>query len=213
MSFPIEKVKFNDQGLIPVIVQDHETGLVLMMAWTNKEGLAKTLEKRELIFWSRSRKQLWHKGETSGSTMKLKELLLDCDGDTLLALVEPQGPACHTGETSCFFTSLDGENPPQKNNITFLHQLVSTLKERKTSMPKGSYTAFLFSSGIERIAQKIGEEGVETALAAATGKSDEVVAEMSDLLYHCLVALTYLELPLVKIWEELSSRHGGNDER
>ncbi|AER66562.1 phosphoribosyl-AMP cyclohydrolase, phosphoribosyl-ATP pyrophosphatase [Thermovirga lienii DSM 17291] len=213
MSFQIEKVKFNDQGLIPIIVQDQETGLVLMMAWTNKEGLAMTLEKGELVFWSRSRGKLWHKGETSGNTMKLKEILLDCDGDTLLALVEPQGPACHTGEASCFFTSLDGETPPKKDNITFLHQLVSTLKDRKSSMPKGSYTASLFSSGIERIAQKIGEEGVETALAAATGKNDEVVAEMSDLLYHCLVALTYLELPLVKIWEELSSRHGGNHER
>ena len=212
MDAEIAKIKFDEKGLVPVIVQDQESGLVLMMAWTNKEGVLETLKRKELVFWSRSREKLWHKGETSGNVMKLRKLLVDCDGDTLLALVEPQGPACHTGEVSCFFKSIEGEIPLKEDNITFLHRLLSTLKLRKRVMPKGSYTANLFSSGIERIAQKIGEEGVETAIAAATGKKDQVISEMSDLLYHCLVALVYLDLPLTAIWKELSSRHGGSND-
>ena len=199
-------LKFDDKGLIPTVVQDGRTGEVLMTAWASAESLEKTAECGDLVFWSRSRQELWHKGETSGNTMKLRELRADCDGDTLLAIVEPAGPACHTGALSCFFNTIGGSDCCEG---TFLGRLDRYLKKRKNDDPEESYTARLINSGISRVAQKIGEEGVETSLACALKNEDEFVYEAADLLYHLEAACAALDVPFDKILRELASRHKG----
>ncbi len=200
-------IKFDDKGLVPVVVQDAVTAEVLMTAWANAEALVKTAECGELVFWSRSRGELWHKGETSGSRMRLRELRIDCDGDTLLALVEPAGPACHTGERSCFYRSLCGE--AEATEATFLGRLWRYLNVRKNDDPKDSYTARLLRSGLSRVAQKVGEEGVETALACATKDRGGFRYEAADLLYHLLVACIAAEVPFDEVLRELASRNQG----
>ena len=199
-----ETLRFDPRGLIPVVVQDAVSGEVLMVAWTNAEALDRTAETGEMVFFSRSRGELWHKGETSGHRMTVRELRRDCDGDTVLALVDPQGPACHTGETSCFHRPLSQERTADP---AFLGHLWRFLRERRNASPETSYTARLLASGLSRVAQKVGEEGVETALAVALGKKEEAIFEGSDLLYHLLVALVALDIPLDALWNELASRH------
>jgi len=200
----LETLRFDPQGLVPVVVQDALSGAVLMVAWANAEALRHTAETGEMVFFSRSRGKLWHKGEESGRRMIVRELRRDCDGDTLLALVEPRGPACHTGETSCFHLPLSQERTADP---AFLGRLWRILRERQNASPETSYTARLLASGLSRVAQKVGEEGVETALAVALGKKDEAVSEGADLLYHLLVALVALDVPLDALWQELASRH------
>jgi phosphoribosyl-ATP pyrophosphohydrolase/phosphoribosyl-AMP cyclohydrolase len=202
-----DDIIFNEAGLVPVIVQNASTGMVLMMAWANRRALELTLERGVMVFWSRSRQRIWEKGETSGNTLYLRELRLDCDGDALLALVDQEGPACHTGKRSCFHRVI---RTLREGNIAFLDTLVSVISARSQALPEGSYTATLLASGKERIAQKIGEEGVETAIATSLGKREEILYEMSDLLYHCLVAMQACGLKASDIWRELGRRHGGD---
>lgn len=200
-------INFDEKGLIPVVVQDGESGEVLMVAYANRQSLEETEKRKEMVFWSRSRQLLWHKGETSGNTLRVMELRLDCDGDAILAVVEPAGPACHTGEVSCFFRTLTEEMP---GKATFPGQLWKYLKERLHHNPKESYTASLIQSGPKRAAQKIGEEGVETALAIAVGERDEVIYEAADLVYHLMVGLLSSGVSLQEIWAELEKRHSSH---
>lgn len=200
-------IEFDERGLVPVVVQDAVSGEVLMAAWANAEALELTARSGELTLWSRSRAALWRKGETSGNVMRVMELRIDCDGDTVLALVEPAGPACHTGERTCFYRSLGGGDC---THATFLGRLWYYLNARKNDSPKESYTARLLSEGASRVAQKVGEEGVETAIAAATLDGEAFRYEAADLLYHLLVACIAVGVPLPKILRELSSRHKEN---
>ena len=199
------KIKFDEKGLVPVVVQDCVSGEVLMLAYANEESLRLTEEKGELVFWSRSRREIWHKGTTSGSFMRVKELRLDCDGDTILAIVDPQGPACHTGEVSCFFTTLAGKE--NSTAMTFLGRLWRYLNKRRYASPEESYTARLLSKGSKRVAQKVGEEGLETALACAVKDRENFRYEAADLLYHLLVACMDTEVPFTDVLEEIASRY------
>jgi len=199
------KIKFNEDGLIPVVVQDAVSGEVLMLAYANKESLKLTEEKGDLVFWSRSRKEIWHKGATSGNFMHVVELRIDCDGDTLLAIVNPEGPACHTGESSCFFTSLFGEE--NSTAMTFLGKLWRYLNIRKNDSPEVSYTARLLASGSKRVGQKVGEEGLETALACAVKDKDNFRYEAADLLYHLLVACIDTGVSFLDVLKEIASRY------
>ncbi|MEG1641528.1 MAG: bifunctional phosphoribosyl-AMP cyclohydrolase/phosphoribosyl-ATP diphosphatase HisIE [Synergistaceae bacterium] len=204
MKINTELIKYDEKGLIPVIVQDATTGENLMLAYANEESIKETEQKGELVFWSRSRQEIWHKGATSGNTMKIKELKIDCDGDTILAIVEPSGPACHTGERTCFNRTIAGENTTE---ATFLGRLWNYLNKRKNDSPEESYTASLLQRGASRVGQKVGEEGVETALACATNDKPGFRYEAADLLYHLLVACISVEVPLNEVLKELASRH------
>ena len=190
-------------GLVPAIVQDAFDGRVLMQAYMNREALAWTLDNLAVTFWSRSRGELWTKGKTSGNTLELVEIHADCDGDCLLVLARPAGPSCHTGTDTCFDT-----NHPVLPELAFLAQLERVIARRYEDRPEGSYTSRLFDAGVKRIAQKVGEEGVETALAAATGDGEELKNEAADLLYHLVVLLRSTGLTLENITEVLKSRHG-----
>ena len=198
-------IKFDEKGLVPVVVQDSTTAEVLMTAWANKEALKLTADSGELTLWSRSRKELWKKGETSGNVMKVVELRIDCDGDTLLAIVDPAGPACHTGKRTCFYRSLWGKE--NSTEATFLGRLWQYLNKRRSESPEESYTARLLAKGPSRVAQKVGEEGVETAIAAATGDRDGFRYEAADLLYHLLVACISTGVSFKEVLDELMSRH------
>ena len=204
-------VKFDENGLVPVIVQDSTTAEVLMTAWANEEALKLTADSGELTLWSRSRKELWKKGETSGNVMRVIELRIDCDGDTLLAIVDPAGPACHTGKRTCFYRSLWGKE--NSTEATFLGRLWGYLNIRKSEDPEESYTARLLAKGPSRVAQKVGEEGVETAIAAATGDRESFRYEAADLIYHLLVAGISSGITFNEVLEELMSRHKKDDDR
>ena len=204
-------VKFDENGLVPVIVQDSTTAEVLMTAWANEEALKLTADSGELTLWSRSRKELWKKGETSGNVMRVIELRIDCDGDTLLAIVDPAGPACHTGKRTCFYRSLWGKE--NSTEATFLGRLWGYLNIRKSEDPEESYTARLLAKGPSRVAQKVGEEGVETAIAAATGDREGFRYEAADLLYHLLVACISSGVSFKEVLDELMSRHKKDDDR
>lgn len=188
MTLKLETLRFDDRGLLPVVVQDVGSGAVLMLAWADREAVEKTIETGQAHFWSRSRQKLWKKGETSGNVLEVVEVLADCDGDSLLVRARPLGPTCHRGSRSCF-----EPNPAQLE----LGWLAEVLASRKGADPGASYTARLFEQGIERIAQKVGEEGVETALAAVSGaaagfpaeRRSALTGEAADLLYHLLVLL------------------------
>ena len=191
-------------GLLPAIVQDSFDGRVLMQGFMNKEALAVTLESGKVTFWSRSRQQLWTKGETSGNTLDLVEIHVDCDQDCLLVRARPEGPTCHLGSDTCF----DGEGKVVPE-LAFLAELERVIAQRDADRPAGSYTTTLLESGIKRIAQKVGEEGVETALAAVAGEDEELLNESADLLYHLLVLLRSRKLELGSLVEVLKVRHGG----
>jgi phosphoribosyl-ATP pyrophosphohydrolase/phosphoribosyl-AMP cyclohydrolase len=196
---------YNEQGLVPAIAQDARSNEVLMVAWMNAEAWRKTLESREAHFWSRSRQAPWHKGETSGNTMKVEEVFLDCDADVVLLKVIPSGPACHTDQRTCFFTRAAGG---EKNNPTgFLGVLESVIADRKAHPKEGSYTNRLLSEGMAKISQKVGEEATETVVAAL-GESDErLVSETADLFYHTLILLAARGLRLADVEAELERRH------
>ena len=189
------------EGLLPAIVQDARTGEVLMLAYMNEQALALTLKDKLVVFYSRSRQELWLKGETSGNLLELVSIAPDCDADTLLVRVNPTGPVCHLGTRTCF----DGEGDiPGGGN--FLYGLEEVLKERANADPQSSYTAKLLQSGVKRIAQKVGEEGVEVALAGVSGGEAELLDESADLLYHLLVLLVSRGLSISQVVSVLQSR-------
>ncbi|MFA7276753.1 MAG: bifunctional phosphoribosyl-AMP cyclohydrolase/phosphoribosyl-ATP diphosphatase HisIE [Pseudobdellovibrionaceae bacterium] len=187
-------------GLIPAIVQDDATEQVLMLGYMNKESLERTLQTKKVTFWSRSQGKLWMKGETSGHVLGLVSLHVDCDRDTLLIRAIPHGPTCHTGAVSCFENTV-------KSPVTFLTQLAALIAARHAELPEGSYTTELFKSGKARIAQKVGEEGVELALAHMVGDKEPLKGEAADLLYHMLVLLESAEVPFKDVIALLEQRH------
>jgi phosphoribosyl-ATP pyrophosphohydrolase/phosphoribosyl-AMP cyclohydrolase len=191
-------------GLIPAIVQDSLDGRVLMQGYMDRDALEVTLETGKVAFWSRSRQEIWIKGETSGNTLDLVDIHPDCDGDSLLIRARPEGPTCHLGKDSCY----DDEEGKVMPELAFLAQLECLITQRNEDRPEGSYTSKLLNTGIKRIAQKVGEEGVETALAAVAGEDEELLNESADLLYHLLVLLCSRKLELGSLVEVLKSRHG-----
>jgi phosphoribosyl-ATP pyrophosphohydrolase/phosphoribosyl-AMP cyclohydrolase len=205
MNVQIEKLKFDDHGLIPAIVQDSATREVLTLAYMNAESLARTIETKETWFWSRSRTSLWHKGETSGNTQRVIDVMPDCDGDALVVLVEPAGPACHTGARSCFAESTTTN---QRGLGDLLEQLYQLVQEREHLRPQNSYTAYLFNEGLDKILKKVGEESTETIVAAKNETIEPLVAEVSDLLYHLIVLLVARGVTLEQIRSELTKRRG-----
>jgi len=199
------EINFDERGLAPCVVQDASTGEVLTLAYVNAEALERTAETGEMHFWSRSRDELWHKGETSGNVQRVRELRYDCDADALLALVDPAGPACHTGERTCFHRALPGAAAPDPVTHEALPELERTLAARKAERPEGSYTAELLADP-ELIGEKVREEADEVARAVA-GESDERVAEeAADVLYHLEVALLSRDVQLGRALDVLLSR-------
>ena len=196
-------------GLLPAIVQDAFDGRVLMQAYMNREALQASLESGRVTFWSRSRQALWTKGETSGNTLELVAVHADCDSDCILVLANPHGPSCHRGTDTCFDGALSDHGQRVAPELSFLAGLERLIHEREAQRPQGSYTTKLFEAGVKRIAQKVGEEGVETALAATAGDSEELANESADLLFHLLVLLRARDLSLADVVEILKSRHGG----
>ncbi|PSW18733.1 bifunctional phosphoribosyl-AMP cyclohydrolase/phosphoribosyl-ATP diphosphatase HisIE [Photobacterium sanctipauli] len=194
-------------GLVPAIVQDNTSGQVLMLGYMNDEALNKTLETKQVTFWSRTKDRLWTKGETSGNVLQLKSIKLDCDQDTLLVKVDPIGPTCHLNTTTCFDSDTAEEGQVEQPALVFLHQLEQVLAARKGADPDSSYTASLYARGTKRISQKVGEEGVEVALAATSGDKAELVCESADLIYHLLVLLQDQGLSLSDITAKLQERH------
>lgn len=200
----IDEVTFDENGLIPAIVQDKTTGNVLMLAYMNEEALKKTLETKETWFYSRSRKALWNKGETSGNKQKIVSVQLDCDKDALLVVVEPLGPACHTGKTSCFFNDLYEKETPRRDMI---HRLVQTIEERRDNPVDGSYTTYLFNEGIDKVLKKVGEEASEVIIGAKNNDKEEIKWEIADLVYHMLVLMEMTGVSVDDIKETLYERH------
>ena len=189
-------------GLVPAIVQDFQSSQVLMMGYMNQDALAKTGETGQVTFFSRTKQRLWTKGETSGNVLQLVNIQLDCDNDTLLVKVNPIGPTCHLGNTTCW--DVDPQEEPQ---MVWLHQLEQLLSARKSADPDSSYTASLYARGTKRISQKVGEEGVEVALAATSGDKAELVCESADLIYHLLVLLQDQGLSMNDVVNKLKERH------
>jgi phosphoribosyl-AMP cyclohydrolase / phosphoribosyl-ATP pyrophosphohydrolase len=206
MTVDIQEVKFDHDGLVPAVVQDAASGEVLMVAYMNRESLAKTIETGQTHFWSRSRKELWRKGATSGHTQAVKSIALDCDGDTLLVSVEQTGVACHTGNRSCFFRGLKQSSEPLPGFARVIGDLARVIHERKEQMPEGSYTTKLFRSGVDRILKKVGEEAGEVIIAAKNHSKGEIAWEVSDLLYHLLVLLEQEGVSLEEVAKELQGR-------
>ena len=201
----IDDVKFDERGLVPAIVQDATTREVLTLAYMNRESLAKTIETKQTWFWSRSRGELWHKGETSGNTQQVVSLTLDCDRDAVVVLVDPAGPACHTGATSCFET---GANATGIGSV--LDQLYEVIQSRERERPAQSYTTYLFDEGLDKILKKLGEESAETIIAAKNDDQERLVSETSDLMYHLLVLLVARGVSLEEIAKELGKRRKGS---
>jgi phosphoribosyl-ATP pyrophosphohydrolase/phosphoribosyl-AMP cyclohydrolase len=227
MNFKIQELKFDEHDLIPAIVQDASTREVLTLAYMNAESLVRTMETKETWFWSRSRNEFWHKGETSGNTQRVVDVFLDCDQDALVVLVEPAGPACHTGERTCFHNAIESDQSAQSKVPSpsaglqwnraaaaaetphlgaLLDQLYSLIEHRRVERPPGSYTTYLFNEGLDKILKKLGEESTETIIAAKNAESAPLVAETSDLLYHLLVLLVERGITLDEIRLELMRR-------
>ncbi len=213
MDMKLEKLKFNDEGLLPVIVQDCSSGRVLMLAYANKEALEMTAKTGRTHFWSRSRKKLWNKGEESGHFQDVKEIFFDCDCDTVLITVEQTGVACHTGEPTCFHRTGDMEKkvaPVFKE--ASLRKVFSVIEDRKQNPKEGSYVSGLMKSGIDRILKKIGEEAGEVVIAAKNRDKDELVYELADLWFHSMVLLCEAGLDPQDISDELERRFGRRKE-
>ena len=211
MTPGLDSLRFDANGLLPVVAQDAATGDVLTLAYANREAVEKTISTGEAHYFSRSRAELWRKGATSGNTQRVVEVRVDCDGDALLYRVEPHGPACHTGENTCFFTTLRGDGatkttPEQIGFGTMVERLAGTIAERHREMPDESYTAGLIRSGPERVAQKVGEEAVEVVIAALTEK--RLAEETADLVYHLLVLLEERGVGIERVAGVLRDRHG-----
>ena len=201
-------IQLDEKGLVSAIVQDDATGKVLMLGYMNPESLKRTLEGENVWFYSRSRSELWLKGDTSGNYLKVKSLRLDCDGDAILVKADPIGPTCHTGEESCFFTPLTamGEIVARDRGPGITDELFAVIQSRKDEMPEGSYTATLFEQGTPRIAQKVIEEAGETAIAGVTGDPDALASEAADLIYNTLVLLAAEGITPEEVWSKLRER-------
>ena len=203
-SIPVEKIRYDDRGLVPAIVQDYLDGTVLMMAWMNQESLKKTLETGETWFWSRSRQEFWHKGATSGHLQKVRSLRYDCDSDALLVGVEQIGDiACHTGERSCFH-QVDGTIVPPPADT--LSELFGTICDRRDNPQSESYTCQLIQGGDNKILKKIGEEAAEVVMACKDDDADAIASEVADLMYHTLVALAYHQVDVRSVYRKLQER-------
>ena len=200
----IDELKFDEKGLIPAIVVDSVSKKVLTLAYMNKESLAITMEKKLTCFYSRSRQELWLKGETSGNYQHVVSITADCDNDALVVVVEPDGPACHTGAESCFFNDV-WQNDELKEFS--LERLVKLIEGRKTEKTEGSYTTYLFEKGIDKILKKVGEECTEVIIAAKADDKKETIYEIADLAYHTLVLMIQMGISLEDIHKELASRH------
>ena len=199
----IKNLKFNEQGLIPAIAQDASSGEVLMMAWMNEESLKLTMDTGYATYYSRSRKELWKKGDTSGNVQKVISMKYDCDGDTILMLVDQTGAACHTGSKSCFFNDIVGEKQvPAK----ILDDVYKVILDRKANPKEGSYTNYLLDKGIRKTCKKVGEEATETVIGAIANDTDNVRYEVADLLYHLSVLLVQCDLTWDDIFAELEKR-------
>ena len=208
-EFDVDSLKFNSDGLIPAIVQDYSTKEVLMMAWMNRESLLKTLESGQTWFWSRSRRELWHKGETSGNVQAVRNVKADCDMDTLLITVKQTGVACHTGNRSCFFNEVSEQFPcdiASGASCGILNEVYDVLIDRRDNPVEGSYTSALMTKGLDRILKKIGEEAGEFIIAAKNDVDEETVWELADLWFHSLVVLAKLEIPVSAVYKELARR-------
>lgn len=216
-KFAVDELRYDERGLVPVVVQDAATREVLTVAYMNAESLRRTLDEGETWFWSRSRAQLWHKGETSGHTQRVVGVAVDCDRDALVVLVAPRGAACHTGARSCFQHELEGAQTfeeaegrvrtgePRTLGAT-LAELYSLIESRRRERPAGSYTTYLFEQGLDKILKKVGEEAAETIIAAKNEDTRAFAGEVSDLLYHLLVLLAERGVPPEEIEAELSRR-------
>lgn len=210
----VESIRFDENGLVPVVAQDVHTGDVLTLAYADREAVEKTLASGEAHYYSRSRQELWRKGATSGNTQGVSEVRLDCDADALLYRVEARGPACHTGERTCFFTTVAGEGvgvavgetEDGEGFGTTVERLAETIARRHEEMPEESYTAALIRRGPERVAQKVGEEAVEVVIAAL--REDRVAEETADLVYHLLVLLEERGVGIGEVARVLNDRHG-----
>ncbi|MDX1807801.1 MAG: bifunctional phosphoribosyl-AMP cyclohydrolase/phosphoribosyl-ATP diphosphatase HisIE [Paenisporosarcina sp.] len=205
-KFPIEFIKFDERGLIPVVVQNAQTKEVLTVAYMNLESLEKTIETNQTWFFSRSRQELWNKGETSGNTQQVVAIRADCDEDSLVVEVLPKGPACHTGEISCFHKEIVAPVQPV-GSFGILANLVQVIQDREKSMPEGAYTTYLFEKGVDKIGKKIGEEATEVVIAAKNRDAEELQWEAADLLYHLLVLLQEQKVNLYDVLEVLQKRH------
>ncbi len=216
MKLP-NQIVFGKDGLLPAIVQDSESGEILMLAYMNHEALTKTLETGKSHFWSRSREALWRKGETSGNEQTVKEIRLDCDGDALLLVVDQKGVACHTGARSCFYRKIKDDTVaaadvqvtfPSRDRSAILQRVLEVIQDRKRRPKEGSYTCELFSAGQEKILKKVSEEASEVLLASMEDDRPQVIHEVADLFYHVLVLLGFHDIPLTAIYNELESRYG-----
>lgn len=211
MAVDFEKLVFDSQGLIPAVIQDWRDGTVLMVGYMSREALEKTIHSHSVHFWSRSRQQLWEKGETSGNRLLVKDLFVDCDGDTLLVKAQPSGPICHTGQPACFFKRVEGMTESETTHDAqggMLEAVYHIIQSRKTSLEEKSYVASLFRGGQDRILKKIGEEAGEVLLASKNNEPQEIVHEATDLLFHLLVMLGYHDIPVQALYQELGVRFG-----
>ena len=207
------QIRFDAQGLVPAVVQDWRDGTVLMVGFMNGEALTQTVTTKHVHFWSRSRKKLWEKGETSGHYLLLKDLFVDCDGDTVLVKAEPVGPTCHTGAQSCFFSQIGeaGTTDGVKSHEAMggiLERICRTIADRKEHPTRGSYVSSLFEGGQDRILKKVAEEAGEVMLGSKNCKREEVICEVADLFFHTLVVLGYHGITLQDVYQELAARHG-----
>lgn len=221
----IQNLKFDEQGLIPAVVQHSRTNEILTLAYMNEESLTRTLQTGQTWFWSRSRKELWHKGGTSGNFQNVVDIRLDCDGDALVVMVDPEGPACHLGEDTCFHRPLqENEYQHLQKSISLVNQsslelgilldeLYRLIEERKKKRPEGSYTTYLFNAGLDKILKKVGEESAETIIAAKNHSTQQMASEISDLLYHLLVLMSERGVHLEDIFNELKQRASKATER
>lgn len=200
----LDKIKYDANGLIPAIVQDEISGKVLMLAYMNEEALSKTIATKETWFYSRSRQELWNKGATSGNKQRVKQIAFDCDQDAILLTVIPKGPACHTGEESCFFNVLDEE---KQTTHDVIHRIVNVIEDRRNNPVEGSYTTYLFNEGIDKVLKKVGEETSEVIIGAKNNDAEEIKWEVADLIYHTLVLLNITGVTIADIKEVLYERH------
>ncbi|MCA0172745.1 bifunctional phosphoribosyl-AMP cyclohydrolase/phosphoribosyl-ATP diphosphatase HisIE [Bacillus sp. RAR_GA_16] len=203
-----DMIQFDEKGLVPAIVQDAASKEVLTLAYMNKESLTKTIETKETWFYSRSREELWHKGETSGNTQTVLDLRYDCDQDAVLLLVNPEGPACHKGTYSCFSDSLLSEElKPNADRFAILNTLEQIIAKREAERPEGAYTTYLFQEGVDKILKKVGEEASEVIIAAKNRDHQELTWESADLLFHLMVLLREQECALDDVLQVLNERH------
>lgn len=205
----LDELKFDEKGLIPAVVQDVVTKEVLTLAYMNKESLEKSIRTGETWFYSRSRQELWHKGGTSGNTQSIVEIKYDCDQDALVVLIQPNGPACHNGTTSCFVDSMYQNKARDVISADYqiLANLEKVIEERDIKRPEGTYTTYLFEKGVDKILKKVGEEAAEVIIAAKNRDGEELKWEASDLLYHLFVLLREQKLPFSEILQVLEARH------